>query len=192
MSGGSEDPRAVPEDGAADAHGCAPASTGGCTGCADVVNRRAFLREGAAAGLAVLGLLPGLGASGASLPVGWSNALRRSGGQIEMALPAEDGVLIERTSEIILVRREGLVYAFALSCPHQHTMLRWLEQDQRFQCPKHKSKYGPDGAYLSGRATRSMDRYAVKVAGTTAVIDMSHAFRQDVDPNGWNAAFAHV
>lgn len=171
---------------------CEAARTAGCAGCESAVDRREFLRNGAAAGLALLGLLSARGAGAAPLPIRWSDALNISGSLIEIPLPVEDSVVIERASEVILVRREGLVYAFALSCPHQHTMLRWREQDQRFQCPKHKSKYGPDGSYLSGRATRSMDRYAVTVDGTRALVETSHPFRQDEDPAGWSAAFARL
>ncbi|NUQ21593.1 MAG: Rieske 2Fe-2S domain-containing protein [Gemmatimonadaceae bacterium] len=50
---------------------------------------------------------------------------------------------IDRDSEVILTRWQGLVYAFNLSCPHRHTALRWNDDAHRFQCPKHHSQYTP-------------------------------------------------
>ncbi len=93
---------------------------------------------------------------------------------------------------MILVRWQGSVYAFALSCPHQHTALRWEEDDGRFQCPKHHSKYEPDGTFISGRATRGMDRYAVQVEQGQVSVDAGTLYRQDKDPEGWKSAVAIV
>ena len=56
-----------------------------------------------------------------------------------------DGVQIDRAQEVILVRWQSAVYAFNLSCPHQHTALRWNQGDGQFQCPKHHSNTGPTG-----------------------------------------------
>jgi Rieske Fe-S protein len=80
------------------------------------------------------------------------------------------------------------VYAFALSCPHQRTMPKWRESDQRFQCPEHKSKYRPDGVFISGRATRRMDRYALRLADDGLVVDMGAVILQGENEPAWNAA----
>ena len=58
----------------------------------------------------------------------------------------------------------------------------------RFQCPKHKSKYQPDGEFISGRATRGMDRFSIRRAGETVVVDLAVLHKQDTDAAGWNAA----
>jgi Rieske Fe-S protein len=84
------------------------------------------------------------------------------------------------------------VYAFRLSCPHKNTALRWKEANQRFECPKHKSKYGPDGAFISGRATRSMDRLGIKVKNAQVIVALSEVYLQDKDPRGWAAAMVRV
>src|ERR1044071_6272935 len=107
-----------------------------CTECVLHSSRRDFLRASAAA---LLG----------SMTIGWVDALARNGGTISYAIPASDGAQIDKANEVILVRWQANVYAFSLSCPHQHTALRWKEADQRFQCPKHKSKYQPDGVFIS-------------------------------------------
>jgi len=75
-----------------------------------------------------------------------------------------------------------------LSCPHQRTALHWLQDVGRFQCPKHKSRYQPDGVFVSGRATRNMDRFAVRRDGATIVVDLEKVFKSDVDAAGWAGA----
>jgi Rieske Fe-S protein len=107
------------------------------------------------------------------------------------AVPTEDGVQFAKDDELILVRYQGHVYAFALSCPHQNTALRWVDEG-RFQCPKHKSKYQPDGTFISGRATRNMDRYAIKRAGTEVEVDFDVLYKNDKQPAEWAAAVVAV
>ena len=117
---------------------------------------------------------------------------RPAGGNVKaFAVPAQDGVQFAKEDELILVRYVGHVYAFALSCPHQNTALRWVDEG-RFQCPKHKSKYQPDGTFISGRATRSMDRYAIKLAGTDVEVDLDVLYKNDKQPAEWAAAVVVV
>ena len=107
---------------------------------------------------------------------------------VAFPIPAVDSVQVDRTNELILVRWQKVVYAFELSCPHQNTALRWNEGDKRFQCPKHKSQYGPDGVYIEGRATRSMDRLGIKRDGATVVIDLDVLYKEDENSAEWKAA----
>ena len=86
------------------------------------------------------------------------------------------------------MRAQQSVYAFALACPHQNTALRWRANDQRFQCPKHESKYKPDGTFISGRATRNMDRLPIKRAGDALIVDVDVAYKSDSQPAEWAAA----
>ena len=57
---------------------------------------------------------------------------RTGGGGVNYALPPADGTLIDKPNEVILARHQGSVYAFALSCPHQNTALRWLADEGWF------------------------------------------------------------
>ena len=104
------------------------------------------------------------------------------------AVPAADGALVDKSNEVIVVRWQDAVYAFALSCPHQNQALRWVEKDGRFQCPKHKSRYSPDGVFQSGRATRGMDRYSLRREGDQIVVDVATLHEQTADPAAWDAA----
>lgn len=159
----------------------------GCEGCA-AGSRRDFLRR--AAGL-VAGALAGLGLSAAeagALPVTEGTPLGVMGEDLTLAIPERDGATVYREHGLILARYAGAVYAFALACPHQRAALRWLEKEGRFQCSKHKSRYRPDGVYISGRATRSMDRFALRRQGESLVVDLSRPIREDQDRAAWNGA----
>ncbi len=129
----------------------------------------------------------------AALPIAAVSGTRRgSGGGVTYPIPPADGVSIDKTNEVILVRHAGAVYAFALSCPHQNTALRWNADEGRFQCPKHKSRYQPDGTFISGRATRNMDRLPIRREGGTVIVDAERIFESDKDQAGWTAAVVTV
>ncbi len=113
-------------------------------------------------------------------------------GERAFPIPAGDAVLVDRDSAIILVRRGGQVFAFARACPHEQADLRWRDADGRFQCPRHESKFQPDGTRLSGRATRHMDRLPVRRDGTTIVVDPSSPIRSDQQGAAWAAAVITV
>lgn len=103
-------------------------------------------------------------------------------------IPAADGASIDMRRQVILVRDAGALYAFALSCPHENTALRWKAREKRFQCPRHESRYTPDGTFTSGRATRNMDRFPISRAGTEVVVDLTKVYRSDAEAALWKAA----
>jgi Rieske Fe-S protein len=158
-----------------------------CGGGCELEGRRDFLRAAASlfATIAALGASP---AVAEALTVRAGTALRVRGTDVTYPIPAADGATIDKQEQVILVRFQGVVYAFNLSCPHQNTALKWEAADQRFQCPKHKSRYQPDGTFISGRATRGMDRLAIRRDGETVVVNVDAMFEQDKDPAGWTAA----
>jgi Rieske Fe-S protein len=152
--------------------------------CGDACpSRRSFLQQ-AIAGTLAAGALADLG----SLPFGSIEALAAQADERSYAIPAADGVNIDREHQVILVRYQGIVYAFNLSCPHENAALRWRDGDGRFQCPRHQSKYKPDGVFISGRATRNMDRLAIRRSGDAVMVNLSRMFRSDTDAAGWAAA----
>jgi len=144
------------------------------TGCSDCTTRRHFLE------LAFLGL--------AALPFALVDGVAAGGTEHRYPFPAADGVTIDRKEQVIIVRSQGQVYAFNLSCPHENTALKWLPKDMRFQCPKHDSKYQPNGTFMAGRATRNMDRLKIRRDSDTLIVDLSHIIKSDADPAGWAAA----
>ena len=110
----------------------------------------------------------------------------------QFPLPTGDSATIDRQSQVIVVRYQNTVYAFALSCPHENAAVKWLPKDKRFQCSKHDSQYRPDGFHTSGRATRNMDRFAIRVEGTSVVVDLHQWFQSDKDPAGWASAMVRL
>jgi len=157
-----------------------------CVACGGCVGRREFFRVGLGATLAgaVLGALP---RSLAALPLDWIDG-REDGTTMRYPVPTEDSIRVDRSREVILVRHESMMFAFALSCPHQRSMLRWRAKKGRFQCTKHHSEYSPEGVYIKGRATRNMDRLAIRLEDDQVVVDRTVVYRSDEDPEGWAAA----
>jgi len=82
----------------------------------------------------------------------------------------------------------SLRMAFNLACPHENTALKWREGDKRFQCPKHDSKYTPEGVFTDGRATRNMDRLAIRRQGVQVIVGLDRLFKSDQNSTEWAAA----
>jgi Rieske Fe-S protein len=156
-----------------------------CEGCPLIPERREFLRNAAAFAVAAISM--GLPIRSISAKV-MSSAM---GGlkTLSYPLPAVDGANIDRDNEVILVRYKNEVFAFSLGCPHQNVALRWNETDMRFQCPKHHSQYQPDGEFITGRATRNMDRLAIRRdAANNIIVDPDTLYQSDNDAIQWKAA----
>ena len=159
-----------------------------CAGCSLVSGRRAFLRDSLAAAVGVLVALGASPAAAFAMPIESVVGRRRADETIKYPVPPSDGVQIDKDNQVILVRWQNAAYAFNLSCPHQNTALRWDDADKRFQCPKHHSKYRPDGVFIEGRATRGMDRFAIQHEGAQLIVDVDKMFKQDEDGAAWAAA----
>lgn len=116
----------------------------------------------------------------------------QSGSDRTYAIPAADGVTLDRSAQVILVRANGRVFALSLACPHQGAAVRWVPQHNQFECTKHDSHYQPDGVHVSGRATRNMDRFPVRKDGGNLHVDTAHVYESDKDPSAWAAATVPV
>lgn len=166
-----------------------------CTGCPLDPDRRQFLRtvSAAVASLGLLGLLP-RDADAASLraiaAIAPSARDRRE--EKRYPMPTADGVSIDKDNSVIVARANGKVYAFSLACPHQNTALRWNADDRQFQCPKHHSRYRDDGTFIEGRATRDMDRLAVRREGAALVVDVDSVIQQDENQAAWSGAVVNL
>ncbi len=162
-----------------------------CFPCATDPSRREFLRRASVLGAALAAIAANFSDAGA-LPVRAMQSLATSAGTMTYPIPAADGAEIDHDNEVILVRWQNQVMAFALSCPHQHTALRWNPTDARFQCPKHHSQYTPDGTFITGRATRGMDRLAIARQGNSVVVTTEPIIKQTDNMAGWKAAFIQL
>ena len=149
----------------------------------DECDRRGFLKgAGCFAGMLIaLGLSPD---SAIAFVTG-----TQAGAERRYPIPAVDGVIVDRDAQLMVVRVQGKIIALSMVCPHQNAAVKWLPNDNRFQCTRHDSKYTPDGTYTSGRATRNMDRYPIKRDGASIVVDLSGVFRSDQNGAGWATDF---
>ena len=149
-----------------------------------LTTRREFLRGLSGIAAAAISLaLPIRAAKAAVLKSGLG------GKSLSYPVPGTDGVDIDRDNDVILVRYRNEVIAFALSCPHQNTALRWNDADARFQCPKHHSQYTPEGVFITGRATRNMDRLSIRRdPANNIVVDPDTVYQSDDNPTEWASA----
>lgn len=151
-------------------------------------SRRTFLKTSCCLGgvASIATLLP---VDLRALPVHMVDGARIGAGpQKAYPIPAGDSVNIDRETSAILVRAQGKVWAFSLTCPHERAAVKYLAGEGRFACTKHDSKYLPDGKYISGRATRNMDRFPIRKDGTSVVVTLDAVFHSDLDAAGWSAA----
>jgi Rieske Fe-S protein len=159
-----------------------------CAACAAADTRRDFLKQAAILVSGALVGLAGAAPSGEALPVAAGGPLEASGAELTYPIPAEDGATVDRDNGVIVVRFQSKVFAFNLSCPHENAAVRWKAAVNRFECSRHDSKYEPNGTYTSGRATRNMDRFALKRNGNAIVVDVSKLFQSDTQKAQWEAA----
>lgn len=170
-----------------------PGAPDACNGCS-LMARRDFLRDvavAAAGALIALGVAPGVASAA---PIEFISAL--GGGREDKAypIPAADGTQIDKANEAIITRWQGKVYVYSLACPHQNTTLKWSDGDKQFECPKHHSRFTPDGIYIkdSGRATRGLDRMAVRKDGNNVVANLDKLYQEDENEAEWKTAFVTV
>jgi nitrite reductase/ring-hydroxylating ferredoxin subunit len=157
------------------------------------IDRARFLRStalAALAGVAGAGLLadPAFAQS-----VGSIAPTRTQGRLLTYAVPAKEGALIDAGNGLVLARVKNTVYALSVTCPHRAvTTLEWLPDAREFHCPKHDAHFQPDGALIDGRPDRAMDRYALRRAGQSIIVDTAAALQQDTEQAAWNRAVAIV
>ena len=61
-------------------------------------------------------------------------------------------------------------------CTKDQFLFKWVDLNNRFECPACGSKFQGDGSYISGPARRSLDRYTVYVTTPTE--------RRETPPDG--------
>ena len=159
-----------------------------CAACAGADSRRDFLKQAAMLVSGALIGVAGPSAGAAGLPVTFGAPRSASGAELTFPVPAADGATVDRDNGVILVRYQGRVFAFNLSCPHENAAVRWKPAVNRFECSRHDSRYEPTGTYTSGRATRNMDRFPVRRSGDTVVVDVSRLIQSDTNKAQWEAA----
>ena len=155
------------------------------------IARRDFLRDSVSRALLAVAALGVASSRAAALPIAFVSG---AGSRADKTypIPEKDGVAIDKDESVIVARVADKLYAFSLACPHQSTALRWDAGHNRFQCPKHKSRYKPDGVFIDGRATRGLDRFAVKRDGDKLSVNLDALYREDENAAQWATAFVSL
>ena len=163
----------------------------GSDDCEATTGRRAFLRDGLMA-VAALTAIAGAAAPLHALAREYATGRGGASGAVSYDVPAADGATIDKANRLILVRYQGTVHAFNLECPHKGTMVQWQPAQNRFFCPKHKSTFKAEGTRIQGKSPRSLDRYAVQLAGGRIVVDTAVVIESAANAAGWSAAGVRV
>ncbi len=63
--------------------------------------------------------------------------------------------------------------ALSATCTHLGCLFKWVDLNNRFECPCHGSKFQGNGTYIEGPAPRSLDRFELEIdaPGGTALTD---------------------
>lgn len=130
-------------------------------------------------------------AEAAALPVRFHEG-ESGAGEIRYPIPATDGVNVDQRTQIILVRYQSKVCAMSLVCPHENAAVRWLPKEGHFECTKHHSRYTPEGAFITGRATRNLDRFPVHRDNNEIVVTTDGVFRSDQNGSAWASAMVQL
>jgi nitrite reductase/ring-hydroxylating ferredoxin subunit len=109
------------------------------------------------------------------------------------SLPAKEGAQIDAGNGVIVARVKSTVYALSITCPHRAvTTLEWIPETKEFHCPKHDAHFQSDGELIDGRPDRAMDRYAVRRAGQSIMVDTAAVLQQDTAHDAWSRAVVTV
>jgi nitrite reductase/ring-hydroxylating ferredoxin subunit len=153
------------------------------------IARGPFLRSAGLAALAGIGGAALLADPAFAQSVGAISPSQSRGRLLTYPLPARDGAQIDAANGVILARVKNAVYAMSIACPHRSvTTLEWLPDEKAFHCPKHDAHFQPDGELIDGRPNRGMDRFALRRAGQTIVVDTSTLLQEDNARSAWNDA----
>jgi cytochrome b6-f complex iron-sulfur subunit len=60
------------------------------------------------------------------------------------------------------IESQGLVILYGV-CTHLGCLPKWVDNNNRFECPCHGSKYQKNGVYIEGPAPRSLDRFPTTI-----------------------------
>ncbi|MEK9148560.1 MAG: Rieske 2Fe-2S domain-containing protein [Candidatus Desantisbacteria bacterium] len=82
---------------------------------------------------------------------------------------------------VFIIREEERIYAISAVCTHLGCTVRWLKENNQFNCPCHGSKFYQDGVNFAGPAPRSLDRVKITLADDGQILlDKSQTFVYDI------------
>ena len=95
-------------------------------------------------------------------------------------LPPPDGSPVSRPdgrfwlSQPVIDGQASFVALYAV-CTHLGCLPKWVDVNNRFECPCHGSKFQKTGLYIEGPAPRSMDRFRTIITFTDGTVAESNS-----------------
>lgn len=83
----------------------------------------------------------------------------------------------------IIKHREGsreIMYALSTICTHLGCTPNWLAGEKKFKCPCHGSGFYITGINFEGPAPRPLERHAIKLEGSTVIVDKARKFQREL------------
>ena len=62
-------------------------------------------------------------------------------------------------------------HAIYMVCTHLGCLYKWVDENNRFECPCHGSKFTREGFYIEGPAPRSLDQFEVDLVDGEYIVD---------------------
>lgn len=95
-------------------------------------------------------------------------------------LPPPDGSPVSRPDGRFwlsqpLINGEPAFVALYAVCTHLGCLPKWVDVNNRFECPCHGSKFQKSGLYIEGPAPRSMDRFRTVITFTDGSVEESNS-----------------
>lgn len=81
-----------------------------------------------------------------------------------------------------LVNTEEGPRALYMVCTHLGCLYKWVEANERFECPCHGSKFTREGQYIEGPAPRGLDQFVVELLDNGAVIGSTESRDGKIQP----------
>ena len=78
---------------------------------------------------------------------------------------------------------KGFVVLYGV-CTHLGCLPKWVDVNNRFECPCHGSKFERDGLYIEGPAPRSLDRFKTTITFTDGTTETQDADGNPIDLAG--------
>jgi len=104
-------------------------------------------------------------------------------------LPEPDGAPVSKPegrfwlSKPVIDGEETFVALYAV-CTHLGCLPKWVDINDRFECPCHGSKFEKTGLYIAGPAPRSLDRFKTTIVFTDGTTAESNAVGDPIPLNG--------
>jgi cytochrome b6-f complex iron-sulfur subunit len=75
-----------------------------------------------------------------------------------------------RDAQVHLVRFDNAILMFDSHCPDDDIIIRWVDTNNRFECPRCGSKYTLEGRAIDGPTPRDLDRFAFRVTTSDGTV----------------------